>query len=453
MRKEMAVTKDQVRAATLLSRIEGRSATVGVIGLGYVGLPLAAAAMRSGFSVIGFDVDRMKIEKLEAGRSYIDAVTDEDLSDHMAAGRFAATGDFARLAECDAIAICVPTPLTKQREPDLSFVEGTTRVIARHLRKDQLIILESTTYPGTTDEVMKPILEATGLKSGKDFYLGYSPEREDPGSAGFETATIPKVVAGDGPIAAKLVAQLYGSIVKKVVPVSSIKVAEVVKLTENIFRAVNIALVNELKVVYSEMGIDVWEVIEAAKTKPFGYMPFYPGPGLGGHCIPIDPFYLTWKAREFEVATRFIELAGEINVAMPHYVMERLAKALDQRLGIPLSQASILVVGVAYKKNVSDVRESPALKLIELLQSRVADIAYHDPLVAKIPRTRKHPLLSGKDCIRLNRDSVAAYDAAIIVTDHDAIDYGLLGNHSRLIIDTRNAMESRGILCDRVVKA
>ncbi|WP_245279052.1 nucleotide sugar dehydrogenase [Mesorhizobium loti] len=449
----MNVHTDQTRGALLLSRLENRSATIGVVGLGYVGLPLVAATAHAGFRVIGFDVDRSKVEKLKTGRSYIDAVSDEALQAIVSAGSFMPTSDFARFAECDVISICVPTPLTKQREPDLSFVENTTRAIAAYLRRDQLIVLESTTYPGTTDEVMKPILEAGGLRSGRDFFLGYSPEREDPGSAGFDTATIPKVVAGDGAVAARLVARFYGSIVDKVVPVSSIKVAEVVKLTENIFRAVNIALVNELKVIYAAMGIDIWEVIEAAKTKPFGYMPFYPGPGLGGHCIPIDPFYLTWKSREFEVSTKFIELAGEINVSMPHYVMSKLSEALDTQLGLPLSQASILIVGVAYKKNVSDVRESPALKLIELLETRAADIAYHDPHVARIPKTRKHPTLAGKDCIKLSRDSIGAYDAIVIVTDHDDIDYGLLANHSRLIIDTRNAMQRNGIVCDRVVKA
>ncbi|MCT7374057.1 nucleotide sugar dehydrogenase [Chelativorans salis] len=441
------------RGATLLFNLETRAATVGVVGLGYVGLPLAAAAAKAGFKVIGFDVDPSKIDKLLAGRSYIDAVADKDLQAQIDAGRFSATTDGRLLAECDVISICIPTPLTKQREPDLSFVEQTTREIARHLRRDQLIVLESTTYPGTTDELMKPILEQSGLRSGRDFFLGYSPEREDPGSAGFETATIPKVVAGDGPAAANLVAKFYGAFVQEIVPVSSIKVAEVVKLTENIFRAVNIALVNELKVIYAAMGIDVWEVIEAAKTKPFGYMPFYPGPGLGGHCIPIDPFYLTWKSREFDVPTRFIELAGEINLMMPYYVMEKLIDALDKNLGLPLSQASVLILGVAYKKNVSDVRESPALKLIELLASKVADIAYHDPHVAKIPKTRKHPTLAGKDYIRLNRDSIAAYDAVVIITDHDQVDYGLVANHARLIVDTRNVMQRKGIVCGRVIKA
>ncbi|AZN97295.1 nucleotide sugar dehydrogenase [Mesorhizobium sp. M9A.F.Ca.ET.002.03.1.2] len=449
----MTILVDHSRGATLLSKLEARTAMIGIVGLGYVGLPLAAATAHAGFRVIGFDADHTKVEKLKTGRSYIGAVTDKALQAMMAGGAFRPTFDFVDFAQCDVLAICVPTPLTKQREPDLSFVESTTRAIAGHLRKDQLIVLESTTYPGTTDEVMKPILEASGYRSGRDFFLGYSPEREDPGSTGFETATIPKVVAGDGPAAARLVAQFYGTIIDKVVPVSSIKVAEVVKLTENIFRAVNIALVNELKVIYGAMGIDIWEVIEAAKTKPFGYMPFYPGPGLGGHCIPIDPFYLTWKSREFEVSTKFIELAGEINVSMPHYVMSKLTEALDTRLGLPLSQAAILIVGVAYKKNVADVRESPALKLIELLESRTADIAYHDPYVARIPKTRKHPRLAGKDCIRLSRDSIGAYDAVVIVTDHDGIDYGLIANHSRLIIDTRNAMQRNGIVCDRVVKA
>jgi len=441
------------RGLHLLHKLETRTATLGVVGLGYVGLPLAVTASESGFNVIGFDIDEAKINRLDAGRSYIDAVSSERLQSAALRGHFAASGDFERLAECDAIAICVPTPLTKQREPDLTFIIDTSRAIAARLRRDQLIVLESTTFPGTTDEIVKPILERTGLRSGRDFFLGYSPEREDPGNAAFGTRSTPKVAAGDGAAAARLVTALYGAFIDRVVPVSTIKVAEVVKLTENIFRAVNIALVNELKVVYAAMGIDIWEVIEAAKSKPFGYMPFYPGPGLGGHCIPIDPFYLTWKSREFDVSTRFIELAGEINTAMPSYVVHTLAAALDQRLGLPLSQASVLVVGVAYKKNVSDVRESPALKIIELLGDKVADIAYHDPHVAKIPKTRKHPSLVGTPCIKLSRDSVAAYDAVVIVTDHDDVDYGLLANHSRLIVDTRNAMERAGIICERVVKA
>ncbi len=443
----------QTRGAGLSERLGNKSAVIGVVGLGYVGLPLGAAAARAGFRVIGFDTDTTKAEKLNAGSSYIDAVSDDALKEIIAEGRFRAVTDPAVYAECDVICICVPTPLTRQREPDLSFVADTARAIAAHLRHDQLIILESTTYPGTTDEVMLPVLEETGLRNGRDFFVGYSPEREDPGNASFETVTIPKIVAGSGPVAQHLVTQFYGAFVNAVVPVSSVKVAEAVKITENTFRAVNIALVNELKMVYEAMGIDVWEVIEAAKTKPFGYMPFYPGPGLGGHCIPIDPFYLTWKSREFEVPTRFIELAGEINVSMPRYVVERIEEALDRRLGLPLSQASILIVGVAYKKNVADVRESPALKVIELLERRVADIAFHDPHVERIPKTRNHPGLAGRKCINLSRDSIAAYDAAVIITDHDDVDYGLLANHARLLVDTRNVMHRNGIVGGNIVKA
>lgn len=438
---------------TLAARLAQRTATVGVAGLGYVGLPLAAAVARAGFKAIGFDIDRTKTDRINAGSSYIDAVSDGDLAALVAAGKLRATADFSAFAECDVICMCVPTPLTKQREPDLSFVENTARAIATYLRRDQLVILESTTYPGTTEEVVKPILEATGLRAGADFFLGYSPEREDPGNKDFATASIPKIVSGMGAIAQELVELFYGAVVQKIVPVSSVKTAEVVKVTENVFRAVNIALVNELKVIYAAMGIDVWEVIEAAKTKPFGYMPFYPGPGLGGHCIPIDPFYLTWKSREFELSTRFIELAGEINLSMPRYVVGRLEEALDRRLGLSLSMSSVLIVGVAYKKNVADVRESPALKIVELLEKRVADISYHDPHVARLPLTRNFPGLAGKKCIGLTRDSISAYDATIIVTDHDDIDYKLLARHSRLIVDTRNAIRSRGIACKQLVQA
>ncbi len=438
---------------TLHSRLTQRTATVGVVGLGYVGLPLAAAVAKSGYNAIGFDIDPAKADRINAGRSYIDAVSDADLAAHVAGGRLRATTDFSVFAECDVICICVPTPLTRQREPDLSFVENTTRAIAKYLRRDQLIILESTTYPGTTEEVVKPILEATGMRAGRDFFLGYSPEREDPGNKNFATHSIPKIVSGLGPIAKELVEIFYSAVVEKIVPVSSVKTAEVVKVTENVFRAVNIAMVNELKVIYAAMGIDVWEVIEAAKTKPFGYMPFYPGPGLGGHCIPIDPFYLTWKSREFELSTRFIELAGEINLSMPRYVVGRLEEALDRHLKLSMSMSSVLIVGVAYKKNVADVRESPALKIIELLERRVADIAYHDPHVAKLPLTRNYPGLVGKKCIGLTRDSISAYDAVIVVTDHDDVDYRLLARHSRLIVDTRNAIRSRGIACPNVVQA
>jgi UDP-N-acetyl-D-glucosamine dehydrogenase len=321
------------------------------------------------------------------------------------------------------------------------------------LRAGQIVILESTTYPGTTREVVKPILEAKGLASGSDFFLGFSPEREDPGNTSYGTTTIPKVVSGDGPVAAALIEQFYAAVVQRTVPVSSIDTAEAVKITENVFRAVNIALVNELKTIFDAMDIDVWEVIEAAKTKPFGYMPFYPGPGLGGHCIPIDPFYLTWRAREFGLATRFIELAGEINVAMPAYVIGRLEEALGKRSGTALSKARILLLGLAYKKNVSDIRESPSLKLIQLLEERGASVAYHDPFVAEIPRTREYAALRGRKSVALDRDSLGLYDAVLVATDHDAVDYALIAGHARLIVDSRNIFERRGIKASHIVKA
>jgi UDP-N-acetyl-D-glucosamine dehydrogenase len=438
---------------TLLGKISTQSARAGIIGLGYVGLPLAIAVARKGFAVTGFDIDPEKVAALASGRSYIAAVPASALADEIGAGRFRATADFSELADCEVIIICVPTPLTRHRDPDLSYVEETSRSVARSLRKGQLVVLESTTYPGTTDDVVKPLLEETGLKSGHDFFLGFSPEREDPGNAHFETATIPKVVAGDGPKAASLMSAFYGQVVASVVPVSSNATAEAVKLTENIFRAVNIALVNELKILYDAMGIDVWEVIDAAKTKPFGYMPFYPGPGLGGHCIPIDPFYLTWKSREYELPTRFVELAGEINSGMPKYVLGKLAEALDSQFGKALSRSRILVVGLAYKKNVSDIRESPALKLIELIEERGAKAAYHDPHVPEIPATREHLPLKGMKSVALSEQSVGEYDALVICTDHDAIDYQLLARSARLIVDSRNALPRRHITGANLVKA
>src|SRR5205085_2646568 len=356
----------------------------------YVGLPLVRSIAEQGFSVLGFDIDAAKIERLSRGESYIRHIGAESIAALRRSGRFAATGDFSRLAELDAIILCVPTPLTRHREPDLSFVERTTEALAPHLRRGQLVVLESTTYPGTTREIMRPILERSGLRSGRDFFLAYSPEREDPGNPELAVGNIPKVVGGDGLEALRLVRALYDTVAASTVPVSSLDTAEAVKLTENIFRAVNIALVNELKIVFEAMGIDVWEVIEAAKTKPFGYMPFYPGPGLGGHCIPIDPFYLTWKAREFNIATRFIELAGEINTAMPLRVVEKTVEALSERGGRALKSAKILILGVAYKKNVDDTRESPALTIMELLEKRGALIEFHDPFLTEIPRTREH---------------------------------------------------------------
>lgn len=437
----------------LLRRIEDRSAVVGVIGLGYVGLPLAMTAAGAGFTVTGFDIDPSKIVSIEAGKSYIEAVPDVVLSRFVTGRRFAATTDFSGLASCDVIVICVPTPLTRHRDPDLSFVTRTSQAIARSLRPGQLVVLESTTYPGTTDGVVRPILEETGLSSGRDFFLGFSPEREDPGNQQFRTSTIPKVVAGDGAAASALVEAFYGAAVETVVPVSSTATAEAVKLTENIFRAVNIALVNELKVVYEAMGIDIWEVIDAAKTKPFGYMPFYPGPGLGGHCIPIDPFYLTWKSREYELPTRFIELAGEINSAMPRHVVDRLAEALDVRAGKALSRSRVLVIGLAYKKNVPDIRESPSLKLIELIEARRGQASYHDPHVAQVPPTREYGHLKGRPSVDLTRETVSAFDAVLIATDHDAVDYAALADWAPLIVDTRNAFGRRAISGSHIVKA
>ncbi|WP_160006460.1 nucleotide sugar dehydrogenase [Rhizobium sp. 18055] len=437
----------------LSKKIDTRTARAGIIGLGYVGLPLAMAIARSGFPVTGFDVDPKKIVAIEARRSYIDAVTSADLQTEIDAGRFTATTGFASLADCDVIIICVPTPLTKHRDPDLSFVETTSRSIAEHLRPGQLVVLESTTYPGTTDDVVKVILEKTGLKSGHDFFVGFSPEREDPGNQHFNTATIPKVVAGDGPEALSLMKSFYGAAVKTVVPVSSNATAEAVKLTENIFRSVNIALVNELKTVYAAMGIDVWEVIDAAKTKPFGYMPFYPGPGLGGHCIPIDPFYLTWKSREYELPTRFIELAGEINSAMPRYVVGKLAEALDIRIGKALSRSRVLLIGLAYKKNVADIRESPSLRLIEIIEERGGRADYHDAYVAEIPSTREYQALKGRQSVALTDEALAGYDAILIATDHDDVDYRRLAESGALIIDTRNVFARRGIVADNILKA
>lgn len=437
--------------AQALARIEDRSCLIGIVGLGYVGLPLALAAAQARFRVLGFDINAGRVAELNRGGSFVKHIPTEAINAAARAGRFVATGDFARLDEPDAILICVPTPLTRQREPDTSFIEKTARAIAARLRPGQLVVLESTTWPGTTDELVRPILEAGGLVSGTDFFLAYSPEREDPGNAQFQTSTIPKVVGGAGEGALALARALYDRLVVRTVPVSSTATAEAVKLTENIFRSVNIALVNELKVIYEPMGIDVWEVIEAAKTKPFGFMPFYPGPGLGGHCVPIDPFYLAWKAREFETPTRFIELAGEINTAMPHYVVDRLARAFDERAGRGLRGARILVLGVAYKKNIEDTRESPSLRLMELLEARGATAAFHDPHVPEIPVTREHAGLAGRRSQPL--DAVAAYDAVLIATDHDDVDYAALVRDAALVVDTRNVCARAGLSGPTIVKA
>ena len=445
---------DKKKSFTVLrDAIVARSATVGVIGLGYVGLPLATAIARAGFATVGFDIDSAKVDQINAGNSYIYAVTSSDLAELRKNNRLSATADFSKLSSADVIIICVPTPLTQHREPDLSYIKETAHSISQCLRQRQLVVLESTTFPGTTTEIVKPILEQNGLKSGDDFFLGFSPEREDPGNSKYETTTIPKVVSGDGPEAKSLTESFYSVVVRAVVPVSSPAVAEAVKITENIFRAVNIALVNELKIIYGAMGIDVWEVIDAAATKPFGFMPFYPGPGLGGHCIPIDPFYLTWKAKEYEVSTRFIELAGEINISMPHYVIGKLEEALDHRFKKSLGSALILVIGIAYKKNVADIRESPSLKIIDLLEKRGAKVDFHDPHVAMIPSTREYLHLEGRVSVALDEKTISSYDVLVVSTDHDAIDYALITKYGRLLIDTRNVFSRLGLSGTNVVKA
>ncbi|MFX0547523.1 nucleotide sugar dehydrogenase [Roseovarius sp. S1116L3] len=437
----------------LLSRIEGLTAKVAILGLGYVGLPLAVTTARSGLHVTGFDIDDKKVDQLYAGHSYIGAVADQDLADLRKAGRVSWTSDFSQLADMDVFVICVPTPLTAHREPDLSYVISTTQEIARHIKQGSLVALESTTYPGTTDEVLTPILAQSGFKLGDDIFIGFSPEREDPGNITYNTNTIPKIVAGDGPEASQLMEAFYRKVVRDVVPVSKTRTAEAIKITENIFRAVNIALVNELKVIFDAMDIDVWEVIDGAATKPFGFMPFYPGPGLGGHCIPIDPFYLTWKAREYHLSTRFIELAGEINSNMPDYVISRLREVIDRRLGIGLSKARILIIGIAYKKNVSDMRESPAVRLLSLLRDAGASVQFHDPHVPQIPRMREYPELLGYKSTAFQNIDPAELDAILIATDHDNVDYAALAEMNLPIIDTRNAMQKRNLAMDNVEKA
>jgi UDP-N-acetyl-D-glucosamine dehydrogenase len=448
-----AAPSAETRGRALHRRIKEKTARVGIIGLGYVGLPLACLFAEKGFVVTGFDVDPGKVDRLNAGRSYIKHIPGKRIAAAVRAGRLEASADFRGLRRMDAILICVPTPLTRFREPDLQFVAATGESIARHLRAGQLVVLESSTYPGTTTEVLKPILERGGLKSGRDFYLAYSPEREDPGNAQFGTASIPKVVGGDGRAALSLAKALYDAAVVKTVPVSSPDTGEAIKLTENIFRAVNIALVNELKVIFDAMGIDVWEVIDAAKTKPFGFMPFYPGPGLGGHCIPIDPFYLTWKARAYGINTRFIELAGEINTLMPRYVVNRLSAALSSHAGRALRRANILILGLAYKKNVDDMRESPALVLIEMLEAAGALVSYHDPFITRIKPSRDHAELTARRSVALTPARLRKSDAVLIVTDHDGVDYGLVARHARLIVDTRNKMAKSGFHRAKIVKA
>ncbi len=420
--------------------IESREATVGIIGLGYVGLPLARAFCDERFHVLGVDVDSQKVKQISAGKSYIRSVTSEEIARTVNAGLFGVTEDYARLKEVDAIIICVPTPLDKMHEPDLSYVENTCREIAANLKAGQLVVLESTTYPGTTEEVMRPILETSGLKCGEDFLLAYSPEREDPGNPVHSTPTIPKVVGGTDEASLEVACALYSQVVTKVVPVSSTRAAEACKILENIYRAVNIALVNELKLLFDKMGIDVWEVIEAASTKPFGYQPFYPGPGLGGHCIPIDPFYLAWKARQHNFSTKFIELAGQINTAMPEYVVNRITLALNSA-GKAVRDSKILLLGMAYKKDVDDVRESPALEIASLLMRHGAVVSYHDPYVPALHKMRDYDLRL--ESVPLSEETLASQDCVVIVTAHSDVDYESVVRHAPLVIDTRNA--TRGV--------
>lgn len=434
----------------LKEKIQNREAKVGIIGMGYVGIPLTLTFLNSGFTLLGFDIDQNKVSSLNRGESYIKQYPAELFSQYLKEGKFSATSDFKRLAEVDCILICVPTPLTKMREPDLTYVVNTTQDIARNLRKGQLIVLESTTYPGTTEELMLPRLEETGLKVEEDFFLAFSPEREDPGNKSWKTATIPKVVGGVGPVSTEIASDFYQGAISQLITVSSARVAEMTKLLENIYRSVNIALVNELKIVGDKMGIDIWEVIEAAATKPFGFTPFYPGPGLGGHCIPIDPFYLSWKAREYHITTRFIELAGEINTRMPEYVVEKTMDALNVQKK-SLAGATVLILGVSYKRDIDDLRESPALEIIRLLQKKEARVLYHDPFFATIPPLRKGSIdLTSEE---LTAELLTTVDCVIITTDHSGYDYHWIVKHAPLIVDTRNATrnvrEGRG----KIVKA
>jgi UDP-N-acetyl-D-glucosamine dehydrogenase len=433
----------------LLARLRRRQATVGIVGLGYVGLPLAMAFHKAGFRVRGFDVDVKKTEALAAGRSYIRHIPHGEVEKLRTSGRFEASTDMAGLRACHAVVLCVPTPLTRSREPDLSYIVATCEALVDHLRPGRLVVLESTTYPGTTAEVVGPILERAGLRIGTDLLLAFSPEREDPGNARYTTTNIPKVLGADDRESRAAAEALYAAAFAKVVPVSSSRAAELTKLLENIFRSVNIALVNELKMLCDRMGVDVWEVIEAAATKPFGFMPFYPGPGLGGHCIPIDPFYLTWKAREFGFSTRFIELAGEINTAMPHYVVSRLMDGLNDR-SKALKGSRVLVLGVAYKRDIDDTRESPSLEIIDLLEKRGAVVDYHDPFVPALTWHDSGRVLHG---IPLTAENIARQDAVVVVTDHSTVDYGYVLQYAHLVVDTRNATSGLGFARDRIVKA
>lgn len=442
----------------LLDKINDKSAIIGIIGMGYVGLPLGLEFASKGFNVIGFDLDETKVKKLNEGESYIKHISESRIKNVLSKKTFSATTQFEKLPEADAIIICVPTPLDDHREPDMTYIISTTETIAKYIRKGQLVSLESTTYPGTTDEILRPMFENAGERDGgkkfevgKDFYLSFSPEREDPNNPDFNTATIPKVVGGETPECVKVATALYNNVVVKTIPVSSTRAAEATKLTENIYRSVNIALVNELKMVFDRMNIDVWEVIDAAATKPFGFQPFYPGPGLGGHCIPIDPFYLTWKAREYEVHTRFIELAGEVNTFMPYYVVEKSGEALN-RIKKSLNGSKVLILGVAYKRDVDDMRESPSLRLIELFREKGCEVSYNDPYVNKLPRTRKYQF--DMRSVELNKENLSKFDLVVLSTDHSNYDYKMILDSSKLIVDSRNAFSKRGIVdTNKIVKA
>ena len=424
-----------------------------IIGLGYVGLPLALQFAHSGVKVLGLDIDQVKVESLNSGQSYIKHIPSEIIAEVVKAKKFSATTNFNRLSEVEAVVICVPTPLNKNREPDISFIIQTGHAIAPHLAKGTLVVLESTTYPGTTEGDLREVLEiGSGMKAGVDFHLAFSPEREDPGNAQSKVESIPKVIGGYTPACLERAKELYSHAITTLVPVSSCRVAEAAKLLENIFRSVNIALVNELKLVYGAMGIDVWEVIQAAKTKPFGFMAFYPGPGLGGHCIPIDPFYLTWKAREFGQCTRFIELAGEINTSMPQYVISRTAEALNAQKKA-VNGSSVLILGMAYKPNVDDDRESPSYILMDLLKEKGAEVSYYDPFVPVIRPTREHSHWAGTRSVRWDRETLQKFDAVIIATNHQVVDYKELGEWSRCIVDTRNAMANVTLKEGQVWKA
>ncbi len=439
----------------LLTKIENKTAVVGIIGLGYVGLPLALEFAKKGFRVVGFDLDERKSKFIAEGKSYIKHIASERINEAVAARKFSATMDFSQLPQVDAIIICVPTPLDEHREPDMSFIVNSATTIAQYFRKGQLVVLESSTYPGTTEEILLPLLENSQANKeklivGEDFYLAFSPEREDPNNPNYSTATIPKVIGGMTTNCLTVSQALYNQVIVKTVAVSSPKAAEATKLLENIYRSVNIALVNELKLVFDRMGIDVWEVIEAAKTKPFGFHAFYPGPGLGGHCIPIDPFYLTWKAREYDINTKFIELAGEINTFMPYFVIEKTADALNQQKK-SLNGSRVLILGAAYKKDIDDMRESPSLKLIEILRERGCIVDYNDPYVPKLPKTRKYEY--DMESIQLTKENIQKYDVLLLSTDHSNYDYQLIATYAPLIVDTRNAFAKNGIVNERIVKA